>query len=225
MENRNVRGCRSLARRRGRRSLVFGAPAALAAALTAPAAATTRPRLLVLGDSLTAGYGLPAAQAFPARLQVALDADGARVEVINGGVSGDTSAGGLARLDWLLGDGPKPGYAIVALGANDALRGLSPERMEENLDRIVERFQQAGARVLLAGMRAPPNLGREYAERFAAVFARIAERRRVALYPFFLDGVAGDPGLNLPDGIHPNPAGVDAMVARILPAVRRLVAE
>jgi len=168
---------------------------------------------------------LPASQAFPARLQAALAAEGVSVEVVNGGVSGDTTAGGLARLDWALSGGPKPEFAIVALGANDGLRGLPTDAMERNLDRIVAKLQESGARVLLAGMLAPPNLGRDYGERFAAAFARVAERRRVAFYPFFLAGVAGEPRLNQPDGIHPNAAGVEAMVAKILPAVRQLVAE
>ena len=220
-----MRGWRSLARRFGRRSLVFNASAALVSVAAARAAAATSPRLLVLGDSLTIGLGLLEQEAYPALLQKKIDEGGYEFEVVNAGVSGDTSAGGLARLDWVLADGPKPAYAIVALGANDALRGLSPARMEENLDRIVEKLQQAGARVLLAGMLAPPNFGRDYTERFAAVFARVAARRRVALHPFFLDGVAGDAGLNQHDGIHPNAAGVDVMVQRILPAVRRLVAE
>jgi acyl-CoA thioesterase-1 len=212
----------NLARGYGRRSLVFNAVAALL--LGADAGAQTLPRqLLVLGDSLTAGYGLPASQAFTARLQAALDRAGLVVAVVNGGVSGDTSAGGLARLDWALG-ARAPEFAIVALGANDGLRGLPPDRMEENLDRIVERLQAKGAKVMLAGMYAPPNLGREYAERFRAAYANVAARRGVPLHPFFLDGVAGDAALNQPDGIHPNAAGVEVMVERILPAVRRLVA-
>ena len=212
----------NLARGYGRRSLVFNALAALA--FGADALAQTPPRrLLVLGDSLTAGYGLPASQAFPARLQAALDRAALAVAVVNAGVSGDTSAGGLARLDWAIGT-RAPEFAIVALGGNDGLRGLPPDRLEENLDRIVERLQAKGAKVMLAGMYAPPNLGREYAERFRAAYANVAARRGVPLHPFFLDGVAGDAALNQPDGIHPNAAGVEVMVERILPAVRRLVA-
>jgi acyl-CoA thioesterase-1 len=213
----------------GRRAALFNATRAVLS-LAAPlfgtrAAAQPRParaRLLLLGDSLTAGYGLPQAEAFPARLQQALTAAGLAVEVINGGVSGDTSAGGLARLDWMLGDTP-PSHAVVALGANDGLRGLPPERMEANLDRIVTGLRARGVRILLAGMAAPPNLGRDYADRFAAVFPALAARHAVALYPFFLDGVAARPELNQQDGIHPNPAGVAVLVERILPAIRRLL--
>ncbi len=217
----------NVTRRYGRRSAVFNALGWGLAGTGGPGAASaqaSRPRLLLLGDSLTAGYGLQAAQAFPTRLQAALDRAGIAVTVVNAGVSGDTSAGGLARLDWAIGDRP-PAFALVALGSNDGLRGLPPERMEENLDRIVDRLQAKGAKVLLAGMLAPPNLGREYGQRFADAFARVAERRRVDVYPFFLDGVAGDPRLNQPDGIHPNAAGVEVIVERILPATRRLVAD
>lgn len=182
-----------------------------------------RPRLLVLGDSLTAGYGLPSEQAFPARLQAWLSAAGVDVNVINAGVSGDTSAGGLARLDWAIGSSP-PAFAIVALGANDGLRGLPPANMESNLDKIVTRLKARGAKVLLAGMLAPRNYGREYATEYDAVFARLAERHQVPLYPFFLEGVATDPALNQPDGLHPNARGVEVMVERIGPHVRRLIA-
>jgi len=179
-------------------------------------------RLLVLGDSLTAGYGLPKNQAFPARLQAALRAQGVDVEVIDAGVSGDTTAGGLARLDWALGNSP-PGYAIVELGANDGLRGLPPAAMEENLDAIVTRLQAKGVRVLIAGMRAPPNLGRDYVAEYEAVFPRLARKHDAMLYPFFLDGIATDAALNQGDGLHPNAAGVDEIVRRILPAVRQLL--
>jgi acyl-CoA thioesterase-1 len=186
------------------------------------AAAQERRRLLVLGDSLTAGYGLPKNQAFPARLQAALRAQGIDVEVIDAGVSGDTSAGGLARLDWALGN-PPPGYAIVELGANDGLRGLPPAAMEENLDAIVTRLRARGVRVLIAGMRAPPNLGRDYVAEYESVFPRLARKHETVLYPFFLDGVATDAALNQGDGLHPNAAGVDEIVRRILPSVRQLL--
>ena len=146
----------------------------------------TSGRLVVLGDSLAAGYGLPAEEAFPARLQSALAAAGHAVEVINAGVSGDTTAGGLARLDWALGN-PAPGFAIVELGANDALRGLDPARAYDNLDRIIARLQRRGVKVLLAGMKAPRNLGRDYANAFDAIYPRLAEKHRVPLYDFFLD--------------------------------------
>jgi acyl-CoA thioesterase I len=174
-------------------------------------------RLLMLGDSITAGYGLPAEEALPVRLQAALRAKGVDVEVINAGVSGDTTIGGLERLDWLLAD--KPTHALVALGGNDALRGLDPAQMRTNLDAIVARLKQAGIPVLLAGMYAPRNLGRAYAESFDAVYRDVAAANKVALYPFLLDGVATDPALNQADGIHPNARGVAVIVEKILPTV------
>ncbi len=197
---------------------------ALAAAV--PAAAQTpnaAPRLLVLGDSLSAGYNIQAREAFPQRLEAALRAQGVSVQVINAGVSGDTSAGGLTRVDWALGQRP-PEFAIVALGANDGLRGLDPEAMERNIDRILARMKEKGVKPLLAGMLAPPNMGSDYRDRFAAVFPRLAAKHGVPLHPFFLEGVAARPELNLGDGIHPNPQGVEVMVANILPAVRKLLA-
>ena len=196
----------------------------VAAGLPGAAAAQALPRLMVLGDSLSAGYGLPSADlAFPARLEVALRARGHQVQVFNAGVSGDTSAGGLARLDWVLRQA-NPRWAIVELGANDGLRGLAPAAMRSNLERIVARLKAANVAVLLAGMMAPPNLGRDYAEEFNAVFAQVAEQHGVALYPFFLDGVAADRALNQGDGIHPNAQGVELIVSRILPFVERLIA-
>ncbi len=188
---------------------------------TAPLAAAEPLRILALGDSLTAGYGLAAAESFPSRLEAALRARGHDVRVINAGVSGDTSAGGLARLDWVLAE--PPDAAIVELGANDGLRGLDPAQTEANLAAIVERLQGAGVPVLLAGMQAPPNLGRAYQDEFAAVYPRLRDRYGVALQPFFLDGVAARPELNQADGIHPNAAGVEAVVAGILPHVERLI--
>lgn len=196
--------------------------AAVLALSLRPVAAQERPRLLVLGDSLTAGYGLPKNQAFPARLEAALRAQGVDVNVIDAGVSGDTSAGGLARLDWALGD-PPPGFAIVELGANDGLRGLPPAAMERNLDAILTRLKARGVRILLAGMRAPPNLGRDYVAEYEAVFPRLARKHDAVLYPFFLDGIATDAALNQGDGLHPNAAGVEEIVRRILPSVRRLL--
>ena len=205
----------------------FAALAALAvlaglAAPAAPARAETV-RILALGDSLTAGYGLDLADTFPVRLEGALRADGLDVAVINAGVSGDTTAGGLARLGWALAD--RPHMAIVALGGNDALRGLDPDATRTNLDAIVTRIETAGVRVLLAGMKAPPNLGAEYGRAFNAVFTGVAERHGVALYPFLLEGVAAVPELNQDDAIHPNARGVQIMVEGILPYVRDLIAE
>ncbi len=208
----------------GRRRLLFNAAAAsLCASWAIPAGAQARRRLLLLGDSLTAGYGLPAPLAFPARLEVALREAGLGVDIVNAGVSGDTTAGGRARLDWALGD-KAPEFAFVALGANDGLRGLDVDAMERNLDRIVEKLAARGSRVMLAGMFAPPNMGSDYAGRFKAVYPRVAEKHKAALYPFFLEGVAADPALNQADGIHPNPAGVDRIVASLLPHLRRFLA-
>ena len=195
--------------------------ALLALALTGPASAQPA-RLLALGDSLTAGFGLPEDQAFPARLQAWLRRAGADVTVINAGVSGDTSAGGLARLDWALGDDP-PGYALIELGANDALRGLPPQALYDNLDKILSRLQAKRVKVLLTGMYAPRNYGSDYDKEFDAVYPRLAKAHGVKLYRFFLEGVAGDPALNQPDGIHPNAKGVDAIVARLGPDVLKLI--
>ncbi len=180
-------------------------------------------RLLALGDSLTAGYGLSTDQGFAPQLERALRAQGLDVRVINGGVSGDTSAGGLARLDWALAD--KPHAAIVELGANDGLRGLEPARMQDNLDAIVGRLKIRGVKVLLAGMLAPPNLGRDYGDAFQAAYRHVAARHSVLLYPFFLDGVAGQPRLNQKDGLHPTAEGVTVIVERIAPLAARLLQE
>ena len=190
--------------------------------LLGPTAATGEPRIAVLGDSLTAGFGLPKEDAFPARLEAALQAEGHAWQVVDAGVSGDTSAGGLARLDWVLADEPE--VVIVELGANDGLRGLPTDRMEANLDAILARTRNAGSTVLLAGMRAPANFGPDYEAAFRAVYERLAARHGVAFYPFFLEGVAMEPGLNQEDGIHPNADGVAEIVRRILPHVVAVVA-
>ena len=190
--------------------------------LLAPFAAAEEPGIVVLGDSLTAGFGLPREDAFPARLETAIRAEGHGWRVIDAGVSGDTSAGGLARLDWMLADAPD--IVIVELGANDGLRGLPTDRMEANLDAILARLADAGAAVLLAGMRAPANFGADYEAAFQAVYERLAARHGVAFYPFFLEGVALEPALNQADGIHPNAAGVEEIVRRIVPHVVALIA-
>jgi acyl-CoA thioesterase-1 len=174
-------------------------------------------RLLILGDSLTAGYGLAAEEAFPAQLEEALLQSGRNVSVINAGVSGDTSAGGLARLDWALQDDPQ--MVIVALGGNDALRGLPPEETFANLDAILERLKVAGIHVILIGMKAPRNLGESYTTAFDQIYPRLAQKHNVSFYPFFLDGIALDPSLNQTDGIHPNVDGIALIVERILPLV------
>ncbi len=199
----------------------------LAVLAVQPAAADGPARILAFGDSLTSGYGLDHDQAFPVQLERALKAEGLDIRVVNGGLSGDTTAGGLARLDWVLAavPGGAPDAVILELGANDGLRGLDPDATHANLDRILEGLRERGIRVLLAGMLAPPNLGREYGDEFNSVFPRLAAEHGVALYPFFLDGVAGDPSLNQPDGLHPNADGVAEIVRRILPAVKVLVAE
>lgn len=178
-------------------------------------------RILVLGDSLSAGYGLSAAEAFPAQLEQALRQSGQKVRVINAGVSGDTTAGGLARLEWALAE--RPQLVIVQLGANDALRGLDPEQVRANLDAILTRLQQAGTQVLLAGMRAPRNLGPAYYIKFDLIYSDLARKHRVALDPFFLEGVALRPELNQPDGLHPNARGVAVIVRRLLPQVQALL--
>jgi len=200
--------------------LCAGGPAG-AGGEEAAARAGDRLVVLALGDSLTAGYGLSEGDAFPARLEAALRARGHRVAIVNAGVSGDTTAGGLARLDWAL--AARPDAAIVALGANDGLRGIDPGASEANLDAILARLAREGLPVLLAGMLAPPNLGREYADAFAALYPRLATKHGVALYPFLLDGVAAEAALNQADGIHPNRQGVAVMVDRILPYVERLI--
>jgi len=179
--------------------------------------------ILALGDSLTAGYGLAAQDGFTARLEAALRDRGVTARVINAGVSGDTSAGGLNRLDWLMAE--KPDLVIVELGANDGLRGLDPAETRRNMDAILTRTNNGKTRVLLAGMLAPPNLGRDYADAFNEIFPQLAKKHKVPLYPFFLDGVAARPDLNLSDGIHPNEKGIKVIVDRILPYVLRALGE
>ncbi len=191
----------------------------LAVASTAVAAP---PRLLVLGDSLTAGYGLPHTQAFQVQLEQALKAHGHEVAVIDGAVSGDTSAGGRARLDWALSDGADA--AIVELGANDGLRGVDPKDLEANLTAILDELAAKHIPVLLTGMYAPPNLGPDYQKAFRAVFDTLGKRPGVLYDPFFLDGVAMQPDLLQADHMHPNAEGVKREVARILPLVEQLLA-
>jgi len=178
-------------------------------------------RILAFGDSLTAGYGLPQEDGFVPQLQQALDKMGRSVEVINGGVSGDTTAGGVARLDWMLAD--RPDIVILELGANDALRGLSPDEARRNLETIVLRIKEAGARILLAGMLAPRNLGEEYAAAFDSIYPELAAAHGLELYPFFLEGVATRPELNQGDGIHPTREGVAVIVEGILPHLTKLL--
>jgi acyl-CoA thioesterase-1 len=174
-------------------------------------------KIAVLGDSLAAGFGLSEGQSIPAQLQKALAAQGRNVTILNHGVSGDTTAGGLGRVDWMLGD--KPDIVLVELGANDALRALDPKEAERNLSAILEKLQAAHVTVWLAGMLAPRNFGPEYDQAFDGIYARLADKYKVPLYPFFLDGVAQQPELNQPDGIHPNAKGVAAVVEHLLPFV------
>jgi acyl-CoA thioesterase-1 len=178
--------------------------------------------IVALGDSLTAGYQLAPGEGFVAQLEAALQAGGHDVEIIDAGVSGDTTSGGLSRLDWSV--GPEADAFIVELGGNDALRGLDPSTTEKNLDAILTRLGERGLPVLLAGMLAPPNLGEDYADAFNPIFARLAEEHGTLYYPFFLDGVAAEPDLGLGDGIHPNARGVAVIVERILPDVEALIA-
>ena len=208
-----------------------GAAPALARALavllvlftfTSEAAARTV-RIVAFGDSLTEGLGLPKSQAFPAQLEAALRARGHDVEIVNAGVSGETAPQGLARLDWSIPAGTDA--VIVELGANDMLRGQNPDGTRRALTEIVRRLKAKGISVLLAGMRAAPNLGADYAQRFDPVFPEIAAAEGVLLYPFFLDAVAGSRALNQPDGLHPNARGVAAIVAAILPKAEALIAQ
>jgi acyl-CoA thioesterase-1 len=178
---------------------------------------STKVTVLVLGDSLTAGYGLENGESFPVQLEKRLQAAGYDVDVVNAGVSGDTTAGGLARIEWTLVD--RPEIVIVELGGNDALRGLDPTQVYANLDRILTQLKTAGCRVILAGMLAPRNLGYEYSSKFDRVYPDLAKRHSVLFYPFFLEGVATDHKLNQADGVHPNAAGVLRVVAGITPLV------
>ncbi len=187
------------------------------------AASAAAVKLLVLGNSLSAGYGVAHQDGFEARLADALRAHGHDVRIVDGAVSGDTTSGGRARLDWVLADGADA--AIVELGANDGLRGVDPKVTEANLTAILDALGARHIPVLLSGMYALPNLGRDYADAFRAVFDRLGARPGVIYDPFFLDGVAAEPALNQPDGLHPNAAGVRRIVDRILPLVERLLAD
>ncbi|MEI8697916.1 MAG: arylesterase [Mesorhizobium sp.] len=185
--------------------------------------ARTEPLEIVgFGDSLMAGFGLGPDEGFTQKLEAALRAKGHDVTIANAGVSGDTSSGGLSRLDWSVPDGTQ--LVILELGANDMLRGVSPDITQKNLDAMLAKLKQRKIAVLLAGMRAAPNLGADYQNGFDAIFPKLAEKYGVPLYPFFLDGVAGEPALQLEDGLHPNAKGIDRMVERILPDVEKAIA-
>ncbi|MBL8577643.1 MAG: arylesterase [Mesorhizobium sp.] len=188
----------------------------------APAALAEPYKIVGFGDSLMAGYGLDAGQSFPEKLEKALRDKGHDVVIAGAGVSGDTTSGGLSRLDWSIPDGTQ--LVILELGANDMLRGIAPEITEKNLDAILARLKERNIAVLLAGMRAAPSLGQDYQLAFDAIYPRLAEKYGVPLYPFFLEGVAADPALLLEDGMHPNAAGVDRMVENALPSVEQALA-
>jgi acyl-CoA thioesterase-1 len=178
-------------------------------------------RVVVLGDSLTAGFGLPVEDAFPAKLSRALSTKGIAVSITNAGVSGDTASGGLSRLEWSIPDGTDA--VVLELGANDALRGVDPKVTKAALDAILRKLADRRIVVLLAGMQAPRNLGLDYTREFDGIYPALASTHPVVFYPFFLDGVAADPKLNQADGLHPNAAGVDIIVARILPRIEELI--
>ncbi|MDH6262813.1 acyl-CoA thioesterase-1 [Bradyrhizobium sp. BR13661] len=185
-------------------------------------AQATKPiKLVVLGDSLSAGLGLPAQDAFPAKLQKALQTKGIEADMINAGVSGDTSSGGRDRLDWSVSDGTEG--VIIELGANDAMRGIDPDLTRAALTDIVQRLKARKIAVMLCGMLAPPNFGADYGARFNSIYPDLAKQFDVPLYPFFLDGVAADARLNQADGIHPTAEGVDIVVGRMLPTVEAFV--
>ena len=211
------RGCVHILRAHAAKFILLCAAfIALAAFLSGPAGAAQR-RIIVLGDSLSAGFNLPEQDAFPAQLERLLKQGGLDVAVINAGVSGDTATAGLARLEWATGDGAD--LVIVELGANDMLRGVDPRETEKALEAIVVSLIKRKTGVLLAGMQAAPNLGADFAARFNAIFPAIAKRHGLVLYPFFLEGVAAQPGLNLADGMHPNRDGVAVIAKRIMPYV------
>ncbi|HXC28388.1 MAG TPA: arylesterase [Stellaceae bacterium] len=194
---------------------------ALALLLIPMSASAGTPEVLAFGDSLTAGLGLPANEAFPAQLQARLKREGIDATVVNAGVSGDTTTDGLARLDWALAD--KPGYVILALGANDMLRGIDPKIVRANLDKMIDKITASGAKILLLGMRSSPDWGPQYERDFDAIYPDLAKAHGVPLYPFFLEGVAMDPALNQPDGLHPNERGVAIVVDHVAPLVAKMI--
>ncbi len=200
--------------------LLRALPVVLLLLVASPASAADHV-IAALGDSLTAGLGVSPEEAYPAVLEARLRREGFEYRVINAGVSGDTSAGGLRRIDWVL--KLRPDVVIVALGANDGLRGQAPDVLRDNLTRIIERARAAGVRVLLAGMRLPPNYGDDYARAFAGVYPAVARATGVPLAPFLLDGVAGDARLNQPDGIHPTVEGQRVIAERLWPYLKPLL--
>jgi acyl-CoA thioesterase-1 len=205
------------------RIFVFAAAAFGLVFATSPASAERLLKIVAFGDSLTAGYGLPANEAFSAKLQQALAGKGIKADIVNAGVSGDTTSGGLARLDWSV---PNDADAVILeLGANDALRGVDPAVTRKALDEMLQRLKQRAIPVLLCGMYAPPNMGEEFVQAYRDMYPALAEHYGAILYPFFLDQVAGKPEFNQPDGLHPTAKGVDRIVEDILPKVEQLIAK
>ena len=203
--------------------LIFAFFAASLAFFTATAPVRAEPfKIVGFGDSLMAGYGLNPGESFPEKLEKALRNKGHDVVITNAGVSGDTTSGGLSRLDWSIPDGTQ--LVILELGANDMLRGIDPALVEQNLDKMLARLKERKIEVVLAGMVAAPNLGHAYGEQFGTIYPKLAEKYGVTLYPFFLDGVAADPKLLLEDGMHPTAEGIDRMVAKALPTVETAIA-
>lgn len=188
---------------------------------TAAVADDNRPRIVAFGDSLTAGLGVAAEEAYPARLQRRLDEQGLRYRVINAGASGDTTAGGVRRMDWVLKS--RPDLVILELGGNDGLRGLNLDETKANLERIIKRCQDASVTVILAGMKLPPNYGAEYTKGFEAIYPALAKQYRLTLIPFFLDGVAGSASLNQADGIHPTSEGYRIIADKVMETVKPLL--
>jgi acyl-CoA thioesterase I len=209
--------------RRGALAVSLGALAGLCVSSPQPLRAERPVKIVALGDSLTAGHGLPLDAAFPARLAKALAGLGFAVEIVNAGVSGDTASGGLARVDWSVPDDTDA--VILELGANDMLRGIDPQVTRKALEAIVRRLTERGLPVLLCGMRAPPNYGADYVTAYEAIFPDLARKYGLLLYDFFLDGIVADQSVNQPDGLHPTAAGVDRIVERILPKAEELVAQ
>jgi acyl-CoA thioesterase-1 len=202
---------------------VFAAAAFGLVFATSPASADRLLKIVAFGDSLTAGYGLPANEAFPAKLQQALASKGVKVDIVNAGVSGDTTSGGLARLDWSV---PADTDAVILeLGANDAMRGVDPAVTRKALDEMLQRLKRRGIPVLLCGMYAPPNMGDEFVQAYRDMYPALAQRYGAVFYPFFLDQVAGKPEFNQPDGLHPTAKGVDRIVEDILPKIEELIAK
>ncbi|MBD8555457.1 arylesterase [Rhizobium sp. CFBP 8762] len=191
-------------------------------AVSAGAARAQTLQMVGFGDSLMAGYQLPAQDSFAAKLEAALRAKGHDIVIANAGVSGDTTSGGLARIDWSVPDGTKA--VILELGANDALRGIPPEQTEKNLDQMITKLKARGIAVLLVGIMVPPNMGGDFGTRFNPIYKRLAQKHDLMLYPFFLDGVVTKRNLQLDDGMHPNAAGIDVMVERFLPLAERFIA-